>query len=505
MGRLHETVTAVSETDVAAFQRRVDTEVDRLQAELEIGTFDNTQALVGLEYEFYGADGDSGALRRTPQSLLDLIRFENELGVHNAEFTASPQPFGPHGLAAVTNETKAALRAAGSAAAEMAGIELISDGLWTIPPIGETTTEYFEATTHPQEPILAANISDAPRYHAMSNSPGYQPDCRIDTPNATAQFNTVLPAALTASIQPHYQVPIAGDLPTYLRYAIRIAGPVLALAVNSPLLPPGLYDDEATVASVLDTGHLETRVSIFETVMNDTTRQSKVRLPRDIDTTDEAVERLAGDPPITPVCKDADNRFDDQFCHLRHKHSSYWRWVRPVFEGATRADANARVEFRPLPAQPTLPDSVSLLAVVGGLLSGLVEAEHPVAKLPWEQAKANFYAAARNGLAAELQWITADGTETTDTDVLYTDLFEYAQRGLKTHRIDGATVASYLHPLRARVDRRMTPARWKHDRLRQHSARGLSLDEAVIAAKREYLQEHRRTRIDGSFVDWTGV
>lgn len=505
MTGLQQNVTAMLETDPEEFQARVAAEVETVKAELEVGTFDNSQALIGLEYELYGCDTDSGALRRVPRSLLELIRFEKELGVHNAEFTASPQPFGPRGLAAIRNESQAAVNAAHTAAADMEGMGLVSDGFWTLPPVSETAAGYFADAVGETDPIIAANISDAPRYQAMANSPYYSPDCRISTPNAEAKFQTVVPATLTTSIQPHYQVPVAAELPTYLRYAIRIAGPLLAMAVNSPLLPPTIYDAGATVDSVLTEGYMENRVFVFESVMNDGSRSAKVRLPRDIESTADAVERLAADPPITPVCLEESCRFDDRFSHLRHKHSSYWRWIRPVFEGATRADANARIEFRPLPAQPTVQDSVALLAVAGGLLTGLVRADHPVTDLAWEQARENFYSAARAGLAADMQWITASGEVTTDLDDIYTDLFEHARRGLKHHGFDGDTAAQYLHPLRCRVDRRVTPAQWKCDRLSHHRDAGLGLQEGVVAAKRDYLREQRGTLIEGSFVDWPGV
>ncbi len=59
---------------------------------IEDGVFDNPQAIVGLEYEFYAVKDDDATLRRVPRRLLELIGFEKELGLHNAEMTTSPQP-----------------------------------------------------------------------------------------------------------------------------------------------------------------------------------------------------------------------------------------------------------------------------------------------------------------------------------------------------------------------------------------------------------------------------
>jgi hypothetical protein len=84
-----------------------------------------------------------------------------------------------------------------------------------------------------------------------------------------------------------------------------------------------------------------------------------VRFPDDVATTEEAVDRIVNDRSIVPAEVATEGRFDDAFAHVRRKHRTYWRWVHPVFGGATRSAANARVEFRPLPAQPTVRDSTS--------------------------------------------------------------------------------------------------------------------------------------------------
>ena len=86
--RVRETLDA----DREAFEARVESEVEDLKREVEKGTFDNSQAIVGLEYEFYAVDAGTDALKRVPRRLLEYIGFEKELGLHNAEMQTSPQP-----------------------------------------------------------------------------------------------------------------------------------------------------------------------------------------------------------------------------------------------------------------------------------------------------------------------------------------------------------------------------------------------------------------------------
>jgi gamma-glutamyl:cysteine ligase YbdK (ATP-grasp superfamily) len=173
-----------------------------------------------------------------------------------------------------------------------------------------------------------------------------------------------------------------------------------------------------------------------------------------------------------------------------------------VFDGATRSAANARIEFRPLPAQPTVPDAISFLAVYAGLLESLTRRDHPVGWLDWTTARENFYAAVRDGLRADLVWRTEDGEETTDTDAIYDELFEYARDGLELRGLSRAEAEGYVDPLRERVDRRLTPARWKHRLVEDSVGRGVPLAEAIWGMQAAYVAEQRNTLVEGSFVDW---
>jgi hypothetical protein len=308
-----------------------------------------------------------------------------------------------------------------------------------------------------------------------------------------------MPESLITSIQPHYQVPHAHDLPEYFRYALRIAGPLLAVSVNAPFFPPDLYDSGGE--TVLEECWMENRIPVFESVLNPADDE-KVTFPDDIDTVDEALDRIATDATVVPADIEPGDRFDDAFAHFRHKHGSFWRWVRPVFDGATRESANARIEFRPLPGQPTVRGTIALQAVFAGLLESLPRREHPIHSQSWAAAEENFYAAVRDGLSADLSWITADGMETSNTDELYAELFELARDGLELRGIDAETANRYIQPLRERVDRRMTPARWKHERVSARVEDGEPFAQAIWGMQSDYIDAQAETLVAGTFLEW---
>ncbi|WP_276273464.1 hypothetical protein [Haloarcula litorea] len=500
-----ELAAAVAEAlavDAESFHASAREEAERLKEEVRSGTFDNTEAIVGMELELYAVDDQTDALRRVPRQLLELVGFEKELGLHNAEMQTSPQPLNEHGLATQRAELKASLLPAERRLGNE-GIRLVADGMWTVPPNGETAGDYLSDSVEHDGIRLATNMSDSVRYHTMANT-DYPARFELDAPHVLMEADTVMPESLITSIQPHYQIPHAPDLPEYFSYALRIAGPVLALGVNSPFFPPDLYDD-APDAEIVEDARMENRVGVFESVLNppeDDPTPPKVCFPPDFETVEDAIDDIVADDTIVPMDLQSGTRFDDDFVHVRHKHGSYWRWVRPVFEGPTRSAANARIEFRPLPAQPTVDDAVAFEALFAGLMESLPRLEHPVQSMDWATAEENFYAATRDGLRADIEWITVDGATTTSTDELYGELFELAREGLEASGLSTEEAHEYIRPLRERVDRRLTPARWKHDYVRRRVEENVPLAQAIWGMQSAYIRHQTETLLDGSFADW---
>ncbi|MFB6133779.1 MAG: hypothetical protein ABEJ55_02195 [Halanaeroarchaeum sp.] len=495
---LVDRVSEILTVDPDAFQQRVEEEAAVIREELEDGTFDNPQAIVGLEYEFYAVD-DDGALARLPRRLLEYIGFEKELGLHNAELSTTPDPLNRAGLVAQESSVRSRIEAAATPM-DAEGVHLVSDGMWVTPPAGETSAAYLTDSVSREGVRLATNMSASARYHAMANTDD-ELTSRLEAPHVSLEADTVMPESLITSIQPHYQVAQAIDLPEYFRYAVRLAGPLLALGVNSPFFPPDLYDTRDP-EEILADGWMENRIAVFESVLNDPDRIEKVRFPRDIQSVDEAIDRIASDDVLVPMPVEDAGRFDDSFAHFRRKHGTYWRWVRPVFDGASRSAANARIEFRPLAAQPTVRDSIAFLAMYAGLLERMQQRRHPLYYLNWREAKENFYDAMRDGLDADLTYITADDEKTTEKTEMYRDLFEEARAGLVNRGFTEDQAAEYLWPLRRRARHEITPAGWKRERVRDQVDGGADLETALTRMQELYFEKQRETLIDGSFADW---
>ena len=505
---LAESVRDVLAVDADAYQSEAASDADFVLSELDDGTFDNHQSIIGLEYEFYAVtddrwrsdDASGHGLARVPRRLLELIGFEKELGLHNAEMTANPQPFNTDGLRAIESEIRSQITAALDCT-QPEGLRLVSDAVWTIPPTGETAREYLTDSIDDDGVQIATNMSDAVRYHAMANG-DLGDTFRVEAPHVDIAAETLMPESLITSIQPHYQMQQAMDLPRYFTYALRIAGPLLAVAVNAPFFPPDLYADGVTGREVLAEGWQENRIAVFESVLNTATETDKVAFPDDIGSIGEAVQRVVDDETVVPMPVDRGERFHDNFATLRRKHGTFWRWVRPVFDGPSRSQANARIEFRPLPAQPTVRDSMALTVAFAGAMEGLTRTEHPVVNLPWQAAHDNFYAAVRDGLDADIEWLLADGSETTDATAALRDLLDHAAEGLRAVGLGDETIDRYLEPLRWRLDTGTTPAGWKREQVRSRLDDGATFTAAIRGMQRQYIDTQADTLIDGDFRDW---
>ena len=507
---LAESVRGVLEVDPEEFRSRATADAEVVTEAIHEGTFDNHQSIVGLEYEFYAvadgrwsgeAQGGEYALMRVPRRLLELIGFEKELGLHNAEMTTNPQPFNAHGLQAQQAEVRARLEAALNCT-RAEGMRLVSDGMWTIPPVGETARDYLTDSVSDGGIRIATNMSRAVRYHAMANQAGDGRTVSIDAPLVELSADTVMPESLITSIQPHYQVKQAVDLASAFNYALRVAGPLLALSVNTPVFPPDLYADGTTGEDVLSEGWHENRIAVFESVLNEAAGAEKVRFPKDLTDVEEAVDRVANDQPFVPMLPSPGDRFDDSFATLREKHGTYWRWVRPVFDGATRSEANARIEFRPIPAQPTVRDTTAVQAAFAGLMEALPRREHPIREQSWKQARDNFYAAVREGFGADLVWIDAAGDTVTDSEAVFTDVIDHAEIGLLAAGCTERQADDILRPLRFRVESGVTPAGWKRARIHEWLESGRSLSAAIQGMQRAYIENQAETLLDGSFEAW---
>jgi hypothetical protein len=454
--------------------------------------------------EVYGVDAD-GRLATVPDETY-AAGATKELGVHNAELNTAPDIFDESGLAAQAERIEAKFSAADDAATAD-GCRLVNDAMWTIPP--ESGSEFYLGAVENQAGVVfATNMRADPRYTALDNETLRLNDGAIefDVPGTSRTFPSILFESLATSIQPHLQIPRAAEFPAYYNAAIRTLGPVLALSTNSPFLPPDLYTDVSDPQALVDQSHHELRIAVFEQSMN-ATQSPKVRVPVDIDSAEETVDRVVEDDLFAPflrewITDEPRASFADRNWEFDYKRSTYWRWLRCVVGGqpvGAGDERSLRIEYRPIPTQPTTADVVSMQWLTVGLIRGLVEVDHPLADLSWKLAKESFYNAAREGLSGTLHWLTAAGEQTTDQEQIFEEVFEIARAGLDAAGVSASQIDARIAPIERRFETRTTPSVWKREQVRDRLADGADLSTAVTRMQRAYIE---RSRESDCFADW---
>ena len=498
----------------AAFQRRVEEEAEALRDDIDAGVFDADGFAVGMELEGYVVDGE-GRLAAAPGDLFGIDGCSQELGVHNAELHTDPDVVSDAGLRRQFDELGATYRAV---QAHLGGVDqrFVLDALWTVPPVAGTRG-YIGATTETDGLALPTNMRPVPRYVALDAEIRARNGGTLDLDiHGFESAASMLAESLATSMQPHLQVPDPTAVPTYLNVATRTMGPILSVTSNSPFLPADRYDGH-TVETVFERTPHELRIPLFERSVDEGSH--KCRVPEDVPDLDTLIDRIVTDPTLVAPPEldgaggDGQRSGDpgDRYPAIGAKRGTYWRWVRPVFGGdvprtadGDRVDGgdggSVRIEYRPLPTQPTIRDTVGVQALVTGVLRGVVATDHPLATLPWDEAEQSFYAAVDDGPGADLHWVTRAGDRTTATPRIYDELFALARRGLDELGVGAETIEWALAPIEARRETDHTaPSAWKRAQVREAVEAGASLRAAIEGMQAAYVERAGRGT---PFAEW---
>jgi hypothetical protein len=437
--------------DFVRFQRALRAETAWLHDLVERDQLSQHAPMTGLELEAWLVDADGRAAPRNAEFIArcaspDVV---TEIGRFNIEINLPPQPVQGLGLGRLAAALQDAWAHCGRVAAVM-GLRLVAIGI--LPSLSDAE-------------LNMANLSEPLRYRALNQQVLRQRHGRptrldIDGPHGArlhAEHQDVMLEAAATSFQVHLQLPAAQAVRAY-NAAMVVSAPVLAMAGNSPLLfGQALWQ--------------ETRIPLFEQAVGIGAREDAQHgaLPRVgfgsgyagyslLECFRENLERFE---PLLPVALDEPL---ERMAHLRLHNGTIWRWNRPVLGfDAEDGRAHVRTEHRSLPAGPSLPDMMANLAFTIGLVAAWsAEEEPPEARLPFDRARANFHAAARDGLQARLTGL--DGRQRNAAQWLR-QLLPTARQGLEQLQVDGKLADRWMQLLHERLTCGMTGARWQLARL----------------------------------------
>lgn len=253
----------------------------------------------------------------------------------------------------------------------------------------------------------------------------------------------------TSAFQVHLKVGLDESV-RYYNAALILAGPLLAIASNSPfLLQKELWE--------------ETRIPLFEqslTFEKNYPRSSRVSLGNHYVKNsffELFEENLFFDPLV--LCDTSSEKVEPLF-YLRAHNGGIHRWLRPVIDVTNRDAPHLRIENRVMPAGPTMDDMMANAALFLGAVEIFANQEIPPEELiDFYHMQENFYLAAKHGLDTHLNWFGHQ--RHTARELITAVILPAAHQGLKTLGIRQSDIHYYLSIIESRIKTNMTGSRWQ--------------------------------------------
>ena len=450
---------ANSEKEIKNFTKNLLKDVQAFEKMLEEDRFEKGVYKIGAEQEFCLVDQN---YKPFPVNLevLEEAKMDNlspELAKFNLETNASPRDFTGNALSEMEKEIFQDLEKVRKIVQKKGG-DLILTGI--LPTIRK-----FD--------IGRDNITPFERYYALMDAlKAMRGEEFLINIYGIDELNIRLDSGMIEAANTGFQVHLQVDADKFVKkynIAQAIAGPVLATAVNAPLLFGKRLWRETRIA--LFQQAIDTRVSaehirehhprvtfgtgwIKDSVMDlfkEDILRYRVLLGADIN--EDSLEMVKrGETPSLKA--------------LTVHNSTIYRWNRPVYGISPNGKPHLRIEARMFPAGPTILDEMANTAFWLGLMEGYCKRLDDVTQLMnFDDAKDNFYAAARSGMTKQFTWFNKK--KYSLRDLVVKELLPVAREGLKLRKMKSEDIDKYLGIIEERVNIGQNGSSWILDTFKE--------------------------------------
>ncbi len=465
-------ITKATPSEWHAFTSQLVRDLQALRHMYRQDLLDSGHPRMGLEQEVYLVDK---FWRPAPKAveLLQLVNREDivpEYASFNAEINVAPALIQGNVLSAMHQNLREKMTLL-DAAAHTLDSRIMLVGI--LPNLRTSDVTLDQMTPLPRYALITSALQDLRGGDFEFHIEGFD--------ELILRSSTPLFEACNTSFQVHYQLH-PGSFVSQYNWAQAITGPVLSIAVNSPLLlGKRLWK--------------ETRIALFQQAIDTRKREEHVnrdRLPRVhfgthwvreslLEVLEDNVARFR--PLIwkeTP--EDAMNTLLDgripQLQAFSAFNGTVYRWNRICY-GITEGKPHLRLENRVLPSGPTLADEMANAALWIGLMHGMpVAYEHIHRHMSFDDAKNNFRRAAIHGLETEFRWV--NGKRISPRKLLEKELIPIAREGLLQAGVIADDIDYYLGIISERTASRQTGAQWLLESFNRIKDRSNS-SEAMVA------------------------
>jgi len=444
-------------------------DVEALERMFEENLLESGVKRIGAEQEFCLVDSFYKPSKNGPR-VLDLINephFTTELARFNLEMNLDPLEL-KAGCFYKMEESLNTLLTYAEQKAETLGNKIILTGI--LPSIN-------------YESLQISNITPRVRYHALAevlkSLRGGDFELNITgVDELIISHSNILFEACNTSFQCHFQVQPSDFVDAY-NWAQAIAGPVLAVCANSPLLLGKQLWAETRIP--LFQQSIDTRGKGFhlrERQQRVTFGNKWIKSPTDVYKSDIARHTLLF---LTDIQEDSISKLNrgvlPDLEALSLHNGTVYKWNRPCY-GLKNGVAHIRIENRYLPSGPTVRDEIANLVFWTGLMNSMPDNYREIWNvMSFDNARENFNKAAMWGIHSGMVW---NKKPISAKDLIQHILLPMAKTGLLKAGVSEEEADTYLNVIEARANVQQTGARWQiktFRKLRQHLRR----EEATVA------------------------
>lgn len=416
-------------------------DIKALDLLIEKGLIDDGPLRIGAEQEFCMVNDQFLPESRSLEILEDIddTHFTTEIGNYNLEINLDTFQLGEDCFSKLHDQLKALLKKAKSVT-EKKNIRIVLAGI--LPSLSVSNVDESSMTDVDRYAVLNDAIKQSRRKSFDIHIKG------VDELNLL--HDSVMLEGCNTSFQMHLQLSPKDFVDNY-NWAQAIAGPVLGVCTNSPLLFGKELWSETRIA--LFTQSVDTRANSY--LLNE--KQSRVSFGSHWQTgtiTDIFKDNITRFRSFltTDFTRDSvkmiENNETPRLRALQLHNGTVYPWNRVCY-GVLNDKATLRIENRYIPSGPTTDDEIANMMFWVGVMLGKPKAYNNIhEQWDFKDVKTNFFNAARYGMATQFYW---NGKYVSSHELVINKLLPMAYKGLYRHGVSPKDAEYYLKIIINRV------------------------------------------------------
>lgn len=416
-------------------------DIKALEMLIERGLIDEGPLRIGAEQEFCMVNNQFLPESRSLEILEDINdnHFTTEIGNYNLEINLDTFQLEGDCFSKLHQQLKTLLNKAKSAA-EKKDIRIILAGI--LPSLTVSNVDESSMTDVDRYTVINKAIKQSRRKSFDIHIKG------VDELNLL--HDSVMLEGCNTSFQMHLQLSPKDFVDNY-NWAQAIAGPILGVCTNSPLLFGKELWSETRIA--LFTQSVDTRANSY--LLNE--KQSRVSFGSNWQTgtiTDIFKDNITRFRSFitTDFIRDSvkmiENNETPRLRALQLHNGTIYPWNRVCY-GVLNDKPTLRIENRYIPSGPTTDDEIAnMMFWVGVMLGKPKEYNNIHEQWDFKDVKTNFFSAARYGMATQFYW---NGKYVSSHELIINELLPMAYKGLYRHGVSPKDAEYYLKIIINRV------------------------------------------------------